>query len=86
MLRVTKSSIQKLLFLCEILKLRKKKYFNIHELIFVIFLYCTKRRYSQIEPQLKVKIEEGRNSLEKIKISSKFSKGVGYPPINKGGD
>ncbi len=27
---------------------------------FIIFFYCTKRRCSQIKPQLKVEIEDGR--------------------------
>ena len=30
--------------------------------------YCTKRRYSEIKPLLKVEIEDGRESLVKIKI------------------
>ena len=71
MLRVTKSSIQKLLLLCEILILLEK---NILIPANLYFFYYTKRKYSQ----LKVKVEEGRNSLEKI--------GVGNPPIYKGGD
>ena len=75
MLRVTKSSIQKLLLLCEILILLEK---NILIPANFYFFYYTKRKYSQIEPQLKVKVKERRNSLEKI--------GVGNPPIYKGGD
>ena len=33
------------------------------ELFFDIVLYCTKRRCSQIEPQLKVEIEDGRKVI-----------------------
>ena len=51
------------------------KAFNLHELLkthekifenprtfFLFVLYCTKRRCSQIEPQLKVKIEDERKA------------------------
>jgi len=41
---------------CKILKMRKKSYL-IRELF-----YCTKKRCSQIEPQLKVELEDGRGA------------------------
>ena len=45
---------------CKILKCAKK-YYEIGKL-FIYVLYCTKRRCSQIMPQLKVEIEDGREA------------------------
>ena len=44
---------------CKIKKMREKILLNPRTFLFVIVLYYTKRRCSQIEPQLKVKIEDG---------------------------
>ena len=49
---------------CEILKMCEKV-FEIQQTFFVIVLYCTvytQRRCSQIETQLKVEIEDGREA------------------------
>ena len=60
-----RSKFQKFVFksflFCKILKMREKKmkYAN----FFVFVLYGTKRRCSQLKPQLKVEIEDGRDAL-----------------------
>ena len=55
--RITKGCIQKLLIFVKFKKCAKK-YLKIRELFFVIVLYCTKRRCSEIDQQLKVKVED----------------------------
>ena len=49
----------KVFYFCKILKMREKILWN-PQTFFVFVLYCTKRRCSQIKPQLKVQIEDGR--------------------------
>ena len=52
--------------------MRKK---NIMFCYFVFVLYCTKRRYSQIKPHIKVEIEYGRKAPLKPSLlrNSQFS-------------
>ena len=52
----------KVFYSCKILKMREKKLWN-PQTFFVFVLYCTKRRSSQIKPQLKVEIGDGREAL-----------------------
>ena len=40
--------------------MREKKYYEIRRLFYVLF--CTKTRCSEIKPQLKVEIEDGREA------------------------
>ena len=56
--------ITKVVFTLIFVKIKNalKKYLKIREHFIVIVLYCTKRRYSQIEPHLTVKIEVGREA------------------------
>ena len=64
MLRITKTCIQTLLIFVKF-KTARKNIWNIRELSFVIVLYCTTIRCSHKEPQLKVKIENGRDAPSK---------------------
>ena len=48
----------KVFYVCKILKLREQILWN-PQTFFAFVLYCTKRRCSQIKPQLKVEIEYG---------------------------
>jgi len=64
MIKIKKQKIFKILkilkvfYFYKILKMRKK-YYEIRKLIFVFVLSCTKRRCSQIKPQLIGEIEDG---------------------------
>ena len=49
-----KNVCPKVIDFCKFLKLREKYYDSFNFCLFVIVLYCTQRRCSQIEPQLKV--------------------------------
>ena len=61
------SKFQKFVFksfhFCKILKMREKVLRNPQTFLLFLFLYCTKRRCSQIKPQLKVEKEDGREKL-----------------------
>ena len=51
----------KVFYFWKIFKMRKKILWN-PQTFFVFVLYCTKRRCSEIKPQLKVEIREGRKA------------------------
>ena len=53
-----KNVCPKVIDFCKFLKLREKYYDSFNFCLFVIVLYCTQRRCSQIKPQLKVGIED----------------------------
>ena len=71
---------------CKILKCATK-YYEIPKL-FCFVLFCTKWRYSQIKPQLKVEIEDGREAPQKPiknRISNFFNQIADLPePIADG--
>ena len=68
--------------------MRFKNIINSANFLFVIILYCTKRRCSQIEPQFKVELEDKREahrpkSLVFLKIYY-LSSSFGTSPSSKG--
>jgi len=68
--KVFSSEFQKVVsksFLHELLKTHEKIFEN-PRTFFLFVLYCTKRRYSQIKPQLKVKKEDGSKAALKPSI------------------
>ena len=51
----------KVFYFCKVLKMREKNIMKSAN-FFVFVLYCTKRRCSEIKPQLKVEIEDVRKA------------------------
>ena len=56
-----KNLCSKVNYFCKILKMREKILGN-PQILFCSCFYCTKRRFSQKEPQLKVEIENRREA------------------------
>ena len=60
----------------------REKLFKNPRTFFAIVFYCTKRRCSHIEPQSKVKIEDGREVPEKPSDPNLNKLHVRFPGVN----